>query len=207
MTSEPIVYVVDDDEAVRRYLSGLLESIGLAVECYASAGEFLESYEPHRPGCAVVDLRMPGMSGLQLQKKLVDDDTQIQVIFLTGHGDIDVAVQAMKAGAYDFVEKPFNNELLLDRVQKALAVSQHAHVDRAKNAEIEERMKLLTPRELEVLEWLISGQSNKGVARHLGISERTVEVHRANLREKMQAESFAELVAMMTQMGYQGAKG
>jgi FixJ family two-component response regulator len=196
--SEPTVFIVDDDDAVRRFLSGLIESVELRVETFASARDFLEAYEPGRPGCLVLDVRMPGMSGLELQRALADRAIDLPVIVLTGHGNVQLAVHAMKAGAIDFVEKPFDNEMLLDRIQKAVAENVRAGSERIKWIEIAERMQLLTPREREVLDLVVAGQTNKGVARDLDISERTVEIHRANVMRKMQAKSLADLVKMAT---------
>ena len=193
---EPVVFIVDDDDAVRRFLSGLIESVELAVEAYASARDFLAAYEPGRPGCLVLDVRMPGMSGLELQRELAERAIDLPVIVLTGHGNVQVAVHAMKAGAVDFVEKPFDNELLLDRIQKAVAESVRADGERVKRNEIANRMRLLSPRERQVLDLVVAGETNKGVARHLDISERTVEIHRANAMRKMRAKSLADLVLM-----------
>jgi len=196
--SEPTVFIVDDDDAVRRFLSGLIESVELRVEAFASARDFLEAYEPGRPGCLVLDVRMPGMSGLELQRELADQAIDLPVIILTGHGNVQLAVHAMQAGAIDFVEKPFDNELLLDRIQRAVAENIRVGSERIKRIEIAERMQLLTPREREVLDLVVAGQTNKGVARHLDISEKTVEIHRANVMRKMQAKSLADLVKMAT---------
>jgi len=196
--SEPTVFIVDDDDAVRRFLSGLIESVELRVEAFASARDFLEAYEPGQPGCLVLDVRMPGMSGLELQRELADQAIDLPVIILTGHGNVQLAVHAMKAGAIDFVEKPFDNELLLDRIQKAVAENIRAASERIKRIEIAERLQLLTPRERGVLDLVVDGQTNKGVARHLDISEKTVEIHRANVMQKMQAKSLADLVKMAT---------
>lgn len=193
---EPVVFIVDDDDAVRRFLSGLIESVELPVEAYASARDFLAAYEPGRPGCLVLDVRMPGMSGLELQRELAERAIDLPVIVLTGHGNVQVAVHAMKAGAVDFVEKPFDNELLLDRIQKAVAASVRADGERVKRNEIASRMRLLSPRERQVLDLVVAGETNKGVARHLDISERTVEIHRANVMRKMRAKSLADLVLM-----------
>lgn len=193
---EPVVFIVDDDDAVRRFLSGLIESVALPVEAYASARDFLAAYEPGRPGCLVLDVRMPGMSGLELQRELAERAIDLPVIVLTGHGNVQVAVHAMKAGAVDFVEKPFDNELLLDRIQKAVAESVRADGERVKRNEIADRMRLLSPRERQVLDLVVAGETNKGVARHLDISERTVEIHRANVMRKMRAGSLADLVLM-----------
>jgi FixJ family two-component response regulator len=195
---KPTVYVVDDDEAVRRFLSELLSSVDLNVAAYASAQEFLDDSDPTGPGCLVLDLRMPGMSGLELQRKLAERRIALPIIFLTGHGDVEVAVHAMKGGAVDFIEKPFNNELLLDRIQAAITRSAGVDDNRADKIEIEKRMESLTPRERQVLKLVADGHTNKGVARELDISERTVEIHRAHLMEKMQARSLANLVMMVS---------
>jgi FixJ family two-component response regulator len=179
-------------------LSGLIESVELRVEAFASARDFLEAYEPGQPGCLVLDVRMPGMSGLELQTKLADQAIDLPVIILTGHGNVQLAVHAMQAGAIDFVEKPFDNELLLDRIQRAVTENVRAGSERIKRIEITQRMQLLTPREREVLDLVVAGQTNKGVARHLDISEKTVEIHRANVMRKMQVKSLADLVKMAT---------
>jgi FixJ family two-component response regulator len=196
MTPEPTVFVVDDDQAVRRFLCGLIASVDLRVEAYASAREFLDAYEPGRPGCLLLDIRMPGMSGLELQKELAERAIGLPVIILTGHGDVQLAVHAMKAGAVDFIEKPFNNELLLDRVQSAVAESVEADSTRVRRDQIMGRVALLTPRERQVLDMVVAGKTNKGVARRLDISDKTVEIHRARVMEKMQAKSLADLVKM-----------
>ena len=196
MTTEKTVYVVDDDEAVRRFLRGLIGSIGLRVKTYASAQEFLDGYEAGSPGCLLLDIRMPDMSGLELQAELRRREIDIPVIILTGHGDVKVAVHAMKAGAVDFIEKPFNNELLLHAIQKVLADSLHSSGTRVRRQEILQRLETLTTRERQVLGLVVAGETNKGVARRLGISEKTVEIHRARVMEKMQAKSLAELVKM-----------
>ena len=197
-TFEPTVFVVDDDQAVRRFLCGLITSVDIPVESYASAQDFLDSYEPGRPGCLLLDIRMPGMSGLELQQELDRRAIDLPVIILTGHGNVQVAVNAMKAGAVDFVEKPFNNELLLDRIQRALSDSVKVRETRLEQEEIKARMARLTPREREVLERVIAGDTNKGVARRLGISDKTVELHRSRVMEKMKAGSLAALVKMVS---------
>ena len=198
MTTEKTVYVVDDDEAVRRFLRGLIGSIGLGVKTYASAQEFLDGYEVGSPGCLLLDIRMPDMSGLELQAELRRREIDIPVIILTGHGDVKVAVHAMKAGAVDFIEKPFNNEFLLHAIQKVLADSLHSSGTRVRRQEILQRLETLTTRERQVLGLVVAGETNKGAARRLGISEKTVEIHRAKVMEKMQAKSLAELVKMAT---------
>ncbi len=199
-TSEPTVSVVDDDHAVRRFLCGLIASVDIPVEAYASARDFLDSYEAGRAGCLLLDIRMPGMSGLELQQELDRRAIDLPVIILTGHGNVQVAVNAMKAGAVDFVEKPFNNELLLDRIQRALSDSVKVREIRLEQEKIKARMARLTPREREVLERVIAGDTNKGVARRLGISDKTVELHRSRVMEKMKAGSLAALVKMVSAM-------
>ena len=199
-TFEPTVFVVDDDQAVRRFVCGLIKSVDILVESYASAKDFLDSYEPGHPGCLLLDIRMPGMSGLELQQELDRRAIDLPVIILTGHGNVQVAVNAMKAGAVDFIEKPFNNELLLDRIQRALSDSVKACETRLEQGEIKARMARLTPREREVLERVIAGDTNKGVARRLGISDKTVELHRSQVMEKMKAGSLAALVKMVSAM-------
>lgn len=194
MTSENAVYVVDDDEAIRRFLQRLLRSVGLRVETYATAQEFLDAYRAGSSGCLLLDIRMPQMSGLELQAELKRRGIDLPVIVLTGHGDVKVAVHAMKAGAVDFFEKPFNNELLLHGIQQAIATSLRSGATRVRRQEILHRADALTPREWEVLQMVVAGETNKGVARHLSISEKTVEIHRARVMEKMQAKSLADLV-------------
>lgn len=198
MTPEPTVFVIDDDKAVRHFLRGLIASVNLRVEAFTSAQEFLAAYRSSSPGCLLLDIRMPGMSGLELQQELNARGIDLPVIVLTGHGNVQVAVHAMKAGAVDFIEKPFNNELLLDRVQKAVAKSVDTYENRIKRDEILNRRKLLTPRERQVLDLVVAGESNKGIARHLHISEKTVEIHRAHVMGKMQAKSLADLVKIVS---------
>jgi len=196
MANEPTVFIVDDDDAVRRFLSGLVQSINLRVEVHASAQDFLDAYEPGCPGCLLLDVRMPGMSGLELQRELAGQSIDLPVIILTGHGNVPVAVQAMKAGAVDFIEKPFNNELLLDRIQTVVAQSVRADGARTRRNEISNRLKSLTPRERQVFDLVVAGEVNKSIAHHLSISEKTVEIHRANVMNKMRAKSLASLVQM-----------
>ncbi len=194
MSEEQTVFVVDDDAAVRDSLSWLIKSVGLKVEAYASAQEFLEKYDPVRSGCLVLDVRMPGMSGLELQERLAADRIALPVIIITGHGDVPMAVRAVKAGAFDFIEKPFNDQVLLDRIQQALKKDVEVRKSAAKRAEVEKRLALLTPREREVLDMVVSGNPNKVIAAQLGISCRTVEIHRGRVMEKMQASSLSDLV-------------
>jgi FixJ family two-component response regulator len=191
-----MVFIVDDDDAVRRFLSGLIQSINLRVSAHASAQDFLDAYEPGCPGCLLLDVRMPGMSGLELQRELAERSINLPVIILTGHGDVPVAVQAMKAGAVDFIEKPFNNELLLDRIQMAVVQSVRAESVRAERNEMLKRLELLTLRERQVFDLVVAGEVNKVIAHRLTISEKTVEIHRANVMRKMDARSLAALVQM-----------
>jgi len=196
MKTEATVFVVDDDKAVRRFLEGLITSVGLRVKSCASAREFFDTYEQGSRGCILLDIRMPGTSGLEIQKMLKERDIDLPVIILTGHGDVQIAVHAMKAGAVDFIEKPFNNELLLDRIQTTVEQSLRSSTGSVDRTRIAERIELLTPRERQVLDLVVAGETNKGVARQLLISERTVEIHRAKVMAKMRAKSLAELVKM-----------
>lgn len=195
--SEATVFVIDDDEAVRAALDWLISSVKLPVRTFPSAREFLDSYHPDEQGCVVADVRMPGMSGLELQRKLAEVSDRIPVIIITGHGDVSMAVDAMKAGAFDFIEKPFDEQLLLDLVQKAVEKSAEAAQDHAVRDDIQRRLQLLTPRESEVLKLVLAGQPNKRIALRLGICEKTVEAHRAKVMEKTQAKSFADLIKLV----------
>jgi len=196
MILKPTVYIVDDDAAVRHFLSSLIRSVDLRTEEFASSQEFLVSYQPIQPGCLLLDIRMPGMSGLELQRELHARGITLPVIILTGHGNVQVAVHAMKAGAVDFIEKPFNNELLIDRVQKAVAASLKEHQTRVDQNAVLTRMKSLTPREHQVLNLVVAGETNRNIAQRLNISVKTVEIHRAGMMEKMQAKSLVDLVKM-----------
>jgi FixJ family two-component response regulator len=191
------VFVVDDDDAVRDSLRLLLKSAGMACEVFASAQEFLSTYEPSRPGCLVLDVRMPGMSGLEMQHELNLRGAMIPVIFITGHGDIPMAVEAMQHGAFDFLQKPFRDQELLDRVQRALTRDLENRIRLRQTDRIRDRLATLSPREREVLELVTQGKANKMVAGDLGVSQRTVEIHRAHVMQKMEAGSLAELVRMM----------
>ncbi len=194
MGVDPTVFVVDDDPAIRKALSWLVESVGLNVETYASAPEFIEKFDPSRAGCLVLDVRMPGVSGLELQAEIAAKNKDLPVIMITGHGDVSMAVGAMKAGVYDFIEKPFNDQRLLDRIQQAIGQNSEARQREAKLAEIRQKMGNLTPREREVLRMLISGLRNREIAEELGVSQKTVEVHRANVMSKLEADRLANLV-------------
>jgi len=197
----PRVHIVDDDEAVRSSLRFLIRSVGLAAQPYESAQAFLESYDPRQPGCLLLDVRMPGMSGLDLQQELNQRGATIPVIFITGHGDVPMAVAAMQCGAFDFLQKPFRDQDLLDRVQRAMARDAESRGRLAARAEIRARLERLTPREREVMTLITSGKANKVVGADLGVSQRTVEIHRAHVMEKMGAGSLAELVRMVLDSG------
>jgi FixJ family two-component response regulator len=191
------VFVVDDDDAVRDSLRMLLKSAGVHAETCASAQEFLSSYDASQPGCLVLDVRMPGMSGLEMQHELNLRGVTMPVIFITGHGDIPMAVEAMQHGAFDFLQKPFRDQELLDRVQRALVRDAENRARLRHTDRIRERLASLSPREREVLELVTQGKANKMVAGDLGVSQRTVEIHRAHVMQKMEAGSLAELVRMM----------
>lgn len=196
-TGDPIVYVVDDDASVRRSLRWLLESVDLTVYGCASAAEFLEVYDKSHAGCLVLDVRMPGMSGLDLQEKIKSEAIELPIVIVTGHADVPMAIRAMKTGAFDFIEKPFNDQLLLERVQEAIAQDAQIRQQTERRQELENRVQQLTPREREVMEAVVQGQSNKQIAKELGISLKTVEAHRAHLMQKMQADTLSRLVAMV----------
>ena len=193
--SSPLVYLVDDDEAVRDALGMLFKSVGLECRLFASALEFLEAYDPRRHSCLVADIRMPGLSGLDLQQRLNDQRAEMPVIFITGHGDVPMAVNAMKSGASDFIQKPFRDQDLIDRIHKALAQDRERREVRAAQNVIRERLALLTPREAEVMKRVVRGQANKVIALDLGVSQRTVELHRARVMRKLKMRSLAELVS------------
>jgi FixJ family two-component response regulator len=193
---EPVVFVIDDDRMIRDSLQSLIKSVGLRVETFASAQDFLGSKRPDAAACLVLDVRMPGISGLDLQLKLRDGGILLPIIFITGHGDIPMSVRAMKEGAYEFLTKPVRGQDLLDAVQKALAKDRTLRHERREASEIREKFESLTPREREVLELVVAGLLNKQIADQLGMSELTVKTHRAHVMEKTQAESLAHLVRM-----------
>jgi FixJ family two-component response regulator len=192
--SDRTVFVVDDDEAVRRALRFLLHTAGHTVEVFPSASAFLESYEPDRRGCLVLDIRMPQMTGLDLQNELNARGWRIPAIFITGHGTVPIAIAAMKAGAFDFIEKPLRDEALLESVERALGWDQTTREQRLELTALKTRAAILTPREREVLELVATGEPNKIIARRLGISFRTVELHRSHILEKMGARTISELI-------------
>jgi two-component system response regulator FixJ len=191
------VFIVDDDDAVRSSLRMLLKSVGLAAVAYPSARDFLAAWNPEQPSCLVLDVRMPGMSGLELQEELNRRGAIIPVIFITGHGDIPMAVEAMQHGAFDFLQKPFRDQDLIDRIQKAIASDAANRAQLLQKDSIRARWESLTPREREVLALVTSGKANKVMAGDLGVSQRTVEIHRARVMEKMEAASLAQLVRMV----------
>jgi FixJ family two-component response regulator len=191
------VFVVDDDAAVRSSIRMLLKSIGIAATPLASAQEFLAAFDAAQPGCLVLDIRMPAMSGMELQQQLNLRGATIPVIFITGHGDVPMAVEAMQHGAFDFLQKPFRDQDLIDRVQKALVRDRETRTGLQKHDQIRQRLESLTPREAEVLQLLTQGKQNKVMAGELGLSQRTVEIHRAHVMEKMGAASVAQLVRMV----------
>jgi len=191
-----IVHIVDDDAAVRDSLSLLLRTVGLPSRTYASADEFLVAYMPEEVSCLVADIRMPGLSGLELQQELLERHADVPIIFITGHGDVPMAVNAMKCGALDFIQKPFRDQDLLDRIHHALQQAKAARNARLETTTIQERFSALTPREREVMDKVVSGCANKVIAMDLGVSQRTVELHRARVMQKMGVRSLAELVRL-----------
>jgi FixJ family two-component response regulator len=199
--ADAIVFVVDDDEPMRKSLQNLIGSVGLRVEAFASAPEFLRSKLTDVPGCLVLDVRLPGLSGLDLQKRMVEAGIEIPIIFITGHGDIPMTVRAMKAGAVEFLTKPFRDQDLLDAIQQALDRDRAARKQRAQINELHSRLNSLTPREREVMGLVVAGLLNKQIAGELGTSETTIKIHRHQVMEKMGAGSLAELVRMADRLG------
>jgi FixJ family two-component response regulator len=195
-TDEAIVYVVDDEPSIRNSTKDLAESVGLGVQTFATAQDFLGSERPDVPGCLVLDVRLPGLSGLDLQRELARMNNPVPIIFITGHGDIPMTVKAMKAGAVDFLVKPFRHQDLLDAIAHALERDRNDRRQRSQRAELRRRHQSLTPREREVMAFLVKGLLNKQVAAELAMTEPTVKFHRAHVMQKMEAESMAELARM-----------
>lgn len=196
MSEEPTVFVVDDDQAMRKSLRYLLESVKLYVETFESARDFLDKYEIHRPGCVVLDVRMPGMSGLELQEHLRNQGIHIPIIIITGYGDVPMAVRAMKAGAIDFIEKPVCDQVLLEHIHDALKVDLKRRQVRTNSKEVTERLQSLTRREAQVMEYVVQGLSSKEIAKKLDVSFKTIEAHRAKIMKKMDAKSVPHLIHM-----------
>jgi len=197
MNTEPTVFIVDDDREVREAIGLLMESVGLAARSYDSAREYLDAFDPALPGCLILDVRMKGMSGLDLQQRLQSEKLFPPIIVITGHGDVPMAVRAVKAGAVDFIEKPFNDQVLLDAVHRAFEQDAEQRGQATRHADIQDRLQRLTPREREILGQVVAGKRNKIIAVDLGISQSTVEAHRAKVMEKMGAQNLSELMRMM----------
>ena len=206
---KPTVFIVDDDAAIRFAMQALMDSVNLNHEIFESGDEFLEKITEQRPGCLVLDIRMPGLGGLELQEELIKRGNTLPIIFITGHGDVPMAVEAMQKGAVDFIQKPFRDQELLDRIREALATDEERREEQQQHAEVNERLDRLTRelralagsselanREREVFDLVVTGKPNKVIAYELGVSQRTVEIHRARVMEKMQARSLADLVKM-----------
>jgi len=207
MTPDGVVYVVDDDESVRRSLVRLLRSVGLEAVAFPSASAFLEREVADRPSCLILDLRLRGPSGLDLQAELGGKQQSIPIIFITGHGTVPASVRAMKGGALDFLEKPFDDGELLESVQRALARSRDAHTEHAERDAIQHRLETLTPRERQVMGLVVRGMLNKQIAADLGAAEKTIKIHRGRVMKKMQADSVANLVRMAQRLGLEEPRG
>lgn len=197
----PIVFIVDDDPSTREDLQCLIQSVGLGVQTFGSAEEFLSGTRPEVPACLVLDVRLPGMSGLDLQHELAKAGVQLPIIFITGYGDIPMSVQAMKAGAVEFLTKPFRHQNLLDAIRRAIGRNRRARQDRLEMLDLRRRLDSLTPREREVMGFVVAGLPSKQIAAKLGTSEITIKVHRAQLMRKMRAESLPDLVRMAERLG------
>lgn len=195
----PTVFVVDDDPAIRFAMQALMDSVNLGHEIFGSADEFLEQVANDRAGCLVLDIRMPGLGGLELQEELIRRGNALPIIFITGHGDVPMAVEAMQKGAVDFIQKPFRDQDLLDRIRDALKTDELRRQEQHQHDEVSGRLARLTNREREVFDLVVTGKPNKVIAYELGVSQRTVEIHRARVMEKMQARSLADLVKMHMQ--------
>ncbi len=203
MTMDPIVYVVDDDQAMVESLSWIIESVGLNAKTYTRAQDFLNEYDPIQHGCLLLDVRMPGMSGPELQLRLNDQGATLPIIFISGHGDVPLAVRVMKAGAVDFLTKPFNDQILLESINKALRLDKTNREKQEENAQAEAKFALLSPREIQVLQGIVAGKQNKVISAELNISLKTVEAHRASVMKKMSVKSVPELVKLVLTNGVQ----
>jgi two-component system, LuxR family, response regulator FixJ len=195
-TAKPIVHIVDDDDGMRRALTLLVNTLGYETAAFALPSEFFAHFRPDAMGCLVLDIRMPEMSGLEVQEQLARRGCMMPIIFITGHGDVPMAVQAMKAGAFEFIQKPFRDQDLLDKINEALRLDAENRRNMAHRADVLHRLETLTPRERQVMDLVVEGDANKVIAIDLGLSERTVEIHRAKVMEKMGARSVAHLVKM-----------
>ena len=195
--TEPVVFIVDDNEEVRKSLGKLIEAVGFNVRTFASGQEFLESSDFSSPGCLVLDVRMPGMSGLKLQNKLAEHRSQLPIIFITGHGDVSTATEAFKSGAVDFIEKPFSEQKLLDSINKAIETSLKNYRNQIEIADIQQRMNTLTPREREILDGVVGGKTNKMIGLELNLSPKTVDFHRCNIMEKMGVNRAVQLTRLV----------
>ena len=198
---EPTVFLVDDDHAVRDALELLLDSVGLRTVSYSSAAAFLEGFEKNRRGCLVLDIRMPGMSGMELQAALAEKSVNIPIIFLTGHGNVSMSAKAFRTGAIDFMEKPFNENVLLERIQEAIQLDQSNQAVAARRVDANTRLVSLTPREREVMLLIVAGNANKEIATKLNLSTRTIETHRGHILEKTGAQSLADLIELAIASG------
>ena len=196
LEDDPIVFIVDDDDSVRKALTRLIKSVDLNAEAFASAHDFLKRESHNGPACLILDMRMPGLSGLDLQDELVAAGRTLPIIFISAHGSIPISVRAMKAGAVDFIEKPFEDQTLLDAINQSLKKDRQAKLEQAELREIQRRVDSLTPREREVFVHVVSGKLNKQIAFELGTTERTIKAHRARVMKKMQANSLADLIGL-----------
>ncbi len=203
MSTEPIVYVVDDDQAMVESLTWIIESVGLKAKAFVRTHDFLEAYHPDQHGCMLLDVRMPGMSGPELQAKLNALGATIPIIFISGHGDVPLAVRVMKAGAVDFLTKPFNDQVLLESINKALRLDKTNREKQQESAQAEAKFALLSPREVQVLQGIVAGKQNKVISAELNISLKTVEAHRASVMKKMSVKSVPELVKLVLTNGVQ----
>jgi len=200
MDAIQVIHIVDDDEAIRDSLGTFLETAGFTSRGYDTAEAFLDSFDPAMAGCLILDIRMPDMDGLDLQEELLAVGATLPIIFITGHADVPTAVQALKAGAFDFLQKPFDNVQLLGLINKALEADRNNRASEQQQREIRERLQSLTPREKEVLDYIVNGKATKVIAIELELSQRTVEIYRANVMQKMQSRSIAQLVKMISEL-------